>query len=79
MSEILQKLRNTSALSGGNAAFIESLYERFLQDPESVDPAWRRHFETLSQESDNPPARHRPWPDQIQLHQTRQRTQALQP
>ncbi len=54
MSEILQMLRNTSALSGGNAAFIESLYERYLQDPESVDPAWRRHFETLGERSDSP-------------------------
>ncbi|MCP3867065.1 MAG: 2-oxoglutarate dehydrogenase E1 component [Gammaproteobacteria bacterium] len=54
MSSILEMLRNTSALSGGNAAFIESLYERYLQDPESVDPAWRRHFETLtSQDGDN--------------------------
>jgi 2-oxoglutarate dehydrogenase E1 component len=37
----------TSMLSGGNADFIEDLYERFLRDPAAVDPAWRRYFAGL--------------------------------
>lgn len=53
MSELLELLRTTSALSGGNAAFIEDLYERFLQDPASVDSAWRRRFEDILRESAN--------------------------
>src|SRR5208282_6737335 len=36
-----------SALSGGNAAYIEDLYDRYLQDPNSVDPVWREYFERL--------------------------------
>jgi 2-oxoglutarate dehydrogenase E1 component len=36
-----------TALSGGNAGFIEDLYEKFLQDPGSVDPAWAKYFGDL--------------------------------
>jgi len=37
-----------TALSGGNAGFIEDLYEKFLQDPASVDPAWAKYFGDLA-------------------------------
>ncbi len=47
MSAFLDMLRSTSALSGGNAAFIEDIYESYLLDPSSVDPAWRKRFESL--------------------------------
>ncbi|MCP4283772.1 MAG: hypothetical protein GY792_04880, partial [Gammaproteobacteria bacterium] len=53
MSALLDLLRKTSALSGGNAAFIEDIYERYLLDPASVDPAWRKRFETMLQSSAN--------------------------
>ena len=33
MSALLELLRGSSAFYGGNAAFIEDLYERFLDDP----------------------------------------------
>ncbi len=33
-----------SFLSGGNIEFIESLYARFLEDPQSVDESWRALF-----------------------------------
>src|SRR3984893_14132934 len=36
-----------TALSGGNAGFIEDLYEKFLQDPASVDPVWAKYFGEL--------------------------------
>jgi 2-oxoglutarate dehydrogenase E1 component len=36
-----------TALSGGNADFIEELYEQYLRDPESVAPAWRDYFAQL--------------------------------
>jgi len=32
----------------GNAGFIEDLYEKFLQDPASVDPAWAKYFGDLA-------------------------------
>ncbi|MCB1829580.1 MAG: hypothetical protein KDI35_05425, partial [Gammaproteobacteria bacterium] len=51
MSALLDLLRQTSALSGGNAAFIEDIYERYLLDPASIDPAWRKQFERMLQAS----------------------------
>jgi 2-oxoglutarate dehydrogenase E1 component len=36
-----------SLLYGGNAAFLEELYQRFLNDPASVSEAWRRYFGAL--------------------------------
>jgi 2-oxoglutarate dehydrogenase E1 component len=44
MSHTLADQTATSALSGGNAAFIEDLYERFLKDPNGVDPTWAAYF-----------------------------------
>lgn len=32
---------------GGNAAFIEELYEQYLQDPSSVDAEWRSYFDGI--------------------------------
>jgi len=39
-----------SLLYGGNAAFLEELYQRFLKDPTSVGEEWRRYFSALSPE-----------------------------
>ncbi|MHB8345911.1 MAG: 2-oxoglutarate dehydrogenase E1 component [Acidiferrobacterales bacterium] len=39
----------TSLLASANAPYLEQLYDAFLSSPESVDPAWRRFFEGLSQ------------------------------
>ena len=35
-------------LYGGNADFLEALYEKFLRDPGSLDPRWRSYFEQLA-------------------------------
>ena len=56
MSAILERFRSSGALYGGNAAFIEDLYERYLNDPESVDLAWRERFDAMRQEAANQPA-----------------------
>jgi 2-oxoglutarate dehydrogenase E1 component len=53
MSAILELFRSSGALYGGNAAFIEDLYERYLKDPESVDLAWRERFHVMHQEAAN--------------------------
>ncbi|MFP4147014.1 MAG: 2-oxoglutarate dehydrogenase E1 component [Halorhodospira sp.] len=45
-----EHLRSTSHLHGANAAFIEDLYERYLQDPNRVDPQWRAYFQALTRE-----------------------------
>jgi 2-oxoglutarate dehydrogenase E1 component len=47
MSQSLADQFATTALSGGNAAFIEELYEEFLRDPSSLDPQWRDYFRGL--------------------------------
>ncbi len=47
-----ERLRSTSYLHGANAAFIEDLYEAYLEDPGRVDPEWRAYFRALSQEGD---------------------------
>jgi 2-oxoglutarate dehydrogenase E1 component len=42
MTTLIEKFRQNSSLSGGNAPFVEDLYERYLQDADSVDNHWRR-------------------------------------
>ncbi|MGU9951744.1 MAG: 2-oxoglutarate dehydrogenase E1 component [Gammaproteobacteria bacterium WSBS_2016_MAG_OTU1] len=46
-----QVLKNGGAMFGGNAPFVEEMYDRYLQDPTSVDDKWRQYFERL-----HPPA-----------------------
>ena len=40
----------TSFLDGTNAAYIERLYENFLEDPRSVDGEWRAFFTDIQSE-----------------------------
>jgi 2-oxoglutarate dehydrogenase E1 component len=51
MSQSLADQLATTALSGGNAGFIEDLYEQFLRDPSGVDPAWQEYFKGLGSSS----------------------------
>jgi 2-oxoglutarate dehydrogenase E1 component len=44
----------TSQLSGGNAAFVEELYEAYLADKASVNEPWRRYFDSLGGAQDVP-------------------------
>ncbi len=46
-ARINQIMGETSFLYGGNAAFVEDLYERYAKDPGSVEPSWRAYFESL--------------------------------
>ncbi|WP_221090297.1 2-oxoglutarate dehydrogenase E1 component [Deinococcus aquaedulcis] len=39
--------QSQTIMSGGNAAFIEGLYEAYLADPNSVDPQWRAYFDEV--------------------------------
>ena len=47
MSTLIEQFRQSSPLFGGNAAFIEDLYESFLSNPESVSDNWRQYFRDL--------------------------------
>ena len=44
--------KTESALSGGNAAFLEELYDRFLTSPDEVSEEWRRYFAQLKPDGD---------------------------
>lgn len=45
MDSLIKQFKQTSQLAGGNAAFIEDLYEQYLVDPASVSPAWKAYFD----------------------------------
>lgn len=47
MAPSLGELLASTPLSGGNAPYVEALYEQFLADPQSVDPKWRDYFSKL--------------------------------
>ena len=42
-----RELEQTAFLYGGNSAFIEDLYGRYLEDPAAVDLSWRAYFDEL--------------------------------
>ena len=46
-ANLLQEFSESSQLSGGNAAFIEDLYDSYLRDPSSVAPEWKKYFDTF--------------------------------
>ncbi len=48
MSLTLSDWFASTPLSGGNAAFVEDLYEQFLSDPTAVPPEWRNYFRVLA-------------------------------
>src|SRR5271154_5531350 len=47
-------LEATSFLSGTNAAFVESLYAQYLENPDAVDESWRAYFSGLGQNALSP-------------------------
>src|ERR1044072_8290373 len=47
MAPSLRELLASTPLSGGNAPYVEALYEQFLSDPQSVEPRWREYFQKL--------------------------------
>jgi 2-oxoglutarate dehydrogenase E1 component len=51
-TDLTTAFEQTSFLYGGNAQFIEQLYDKFLENPASVDPAWRQFFSGLADDRD---------------------------
>jgi 2-oxoglutarate dehydrogenase E1 component len=47
MSDSLRALLDSTPLGAGNAPYLESLYEQFLADPNSVEAKWREYFARL--------------------------------
>ena len=46
-SDNMQLWWNSSHIDGGNAAYVESLYETYLLDPNAVSGEWRDYFDKL--------------------------------
>ena len=47
MDSLIKQFAATSQISGGNAAYVEDLYERYLADPASVGSDWKTYFDGL--------------------------------
>ncbi|MEM9533864.1 MAG: thiamine pyrophosphate-dependent enzyme, partial [Pseudomonadota bacterium] len=52
MNKTLEELRQSSHLAGGNAGYVEQLYEAWLDSPQDVPPAWRTYFDSLGGNGD---------------------------
>ena len=45
MDNLLKQFAQSSQLAGGNASYVEDLYEQYLVSPDSVDPKWKSYFD----------------------------------
>ena len=43
----MEQFIRSSHFSGGNAVYIEGLYESYLHSPNSVPEEWRKFFDSL--------------------------------
>ncbi|WP_053979349.1 2-oxoglutarate dehydrogenase E1 component [Marinagarivorans algicola] len=50
---LMELLWSTSHISGGNAEYVEEVYESYLRDPNSVDEKWRDYFDKLPRVANN--------------------------
>ena len=44
---IMEQMWRSGHISGGNASYVEELYEKYLEDPSEIPDQWRSYFETL--------------------------------
>jgi 2-oxoglutarate dehydrogenase E1 component len=47
MSSVMRQFLDNSYLFGGNAPFIEDLYEKYLVNPQSIPEEWRDYFDRM--------------------------------
>src|SRR5258708_14935371 len=47
MSGVMKQFLDNSYLFGGNAPFIEDLYEKYVVNPQSVEEEWREYFDRM--------------------------------
>ncbi|MDB5989715.1 MAG: 2-oxoglutarate dehydrogenase component, partial [Herbaspirillum sp.] len=65
MTQQYEQYNSNSYLSGGNAPYIEELYESYLNNPGSVTDSWRAYFDAVQHVpavdgSDKPDVAHAP-------------------
>ena len=46
---MMNQLFGTTVLFGGNAPYVEELYENYLDNPATVPGEWREYFDRLAQ------------------------------
>jgi len=46
-------LKGNSLLDGSNAAYLETVYEAYLENPDLVEPHWRQYFDQLPRVDDH--------------------------
>ncbi|MCF6776746.1 2-oxoglutarate dehydrogenase E1 component [Thiotrichales bacterium 19X7-9] len=46
--ESMKQLWSNSQLSGGSSAYLDSIYESYLENPDSVDASWRAYFDQMA-------------------------------
>ncbi|MGC3874025.1 2-oxoglutarate dehydrogenase E1 component [Halomonas sp. GXIMD04776] len=51
---IMELMWRTSHMSGGNAHYVEALYEQYLLDPNEVPDEWRNYFDKLPRPEGSP-------------------------
>jgi 2-oxoglutarate dehydrogenase E1 component len=64
-TDVTAAFEQSSFLYGGNAKFVEDLFQQYLNNPASVDPNWRVYFQGLAEneQSASGPSWARPdWP-----------------
>ena len=47
IDSFMQRMQQSSHLSGQNAAYIEALYESYLENPDSIGDNWKAYFDAL--------------------------------
>ena len=57
----MSQMDTTTPFFSGNSTFIEELYERYLQDPQSVDASWREVFRGITNGAASPAQRAASW------------------
>lgn len=53
-SKSMQDLWQDSYLADGNEAYLETLYDDYLNNPDDVAPEWRQYFDKLAKEMPRP-------------------------
>ncbi len=77
---IMELMWRSSHVSGGNAHYVEALYEQYLDDPTAVPDEWRNYFDQLPRPEGSPSQDVPLTPVREQFHQLgKQRRTALTP
>ena len=76
-SKELQQQLAASYLSGGSMAYIDALYEDFLNDPQSVPEDWQEAFRNLPKINGRPDVSHRDIREYFLQHADKKRSQVI--